>query len=114
MQPEDSIWGNEEREVVRNRLKDCKTELQGGNEGRSAEDKNAEKQVENGGPKLVSQETEHHGVLSETAKTQLPADKCSPASTKSLTPLSLGVNNLPSSLTEQQNQQKEKVNDHNV
>lgn len=116
MQPGDSIWGNEEREDVRNRIKECTTELKGENEGRRAEDGtlNAERQVENGDTKLVSQEIEQHGVSSETEKTQLPADKCSSASTKSQTPVSLGGNDLPSPLTEEQSQQKEKVNEHNV
>lgn len=111
MQPGEDIWGNEERDV-RNRMKNCKTELKGGNEGRSAEDEtlNAE-QVENGGRKLVSQETEQHGVSSETQKTQLSADKCSSASTKLQKAVSPGVNDLSSPLTEKQSQQKEKVNE---
>lgn len=115
MQPGDSIWGNEEREDVRNRIKECTTELKGENEGRSAEDEtlNAERQVENGDTKLVSQEIEH-GVSSETQKSQLPADKCSSASTKSQTAVSVGGNDFPSPLREEQSQQKEKVNEHNV
>lgn len=115
VQPGDNIWGNEEREDERNRIKECKTELKGGNEERSVEGEtlNAERQVENGDTKLVSQEIEQHGVSSETQKTQLPADKCSSASTKSQAVVSLG-NDLPSSLTEEQSQQKEKVNKHNV
>lgn len=116
MQPGDSIWGDEEREDVRNRIKECKTELKGGNEGRSVEDEtlNAELRVENGGTKLVSQEIEQDGVSSETQKTQLPADKCSSAGTKLQTAVSLGVNDSPSPLTEEQSQQKEKVNGNNV
>lgn len=112
MQPGDSIWGSDKREDVRNRMKECKTELKGGNEERSAEDEtlNAERRVENGGTKLVSQETEQHGVSFETQITQLPADKCSSASTKLQTAVSMGVNGLSSPLTEEQSQQKEKVN----
>lgn len=96
---------------MRNRIKECKTALKGGHEGRSAEDDtlHAKRQVENGGTKLASQETEQHGASLETQKTQLPTDKSS-ASTKLQTAVSLGVKDLPSPLTEEQSQRNEKVN----
>lgn len=116
VQPGDSIWGNEEREDATNRIKEGKTELKGGDEGRGTEDGmlKIEGRVENGGTKLVSQEMEQHGVSSETPETRLPADTCSSASLKSQTAVSLGGNNLSSvPQTEELVQQKEKVNEDN-
>ncbi|XP_011603794.1 zinc finger protein ZFAT isoform X1 [Takifugu rubripes] len=111
MQPGENIWGNEEREDARNRIKECNTELKGGDDGRVEEDGTLklESGVENGGTKSLSQEMEQHRVSSETQVTVLPADKCSNASTTSKTAVSLGVSNISSApLTEEQTQQKEK------
>lgn len=100
MQPGENIWGNEEREDARNRIKECNTELKGGDDRRGEED----------GTKSLSQEMEQHGVSSETLVTVVPADKCSSASTPSKTAVSLGVSDISSApLTDEQTQQKEKV-----
>lgn len=97
---------------MRNRIKEPQTELKGGNQGRGAEDEtlNAERRVDDGSTKLVNQEIELHSVSSETQKIQLPADECSSASTT----LQTAVSDSPSLLTEEQSQQKEKVDEHNV
>lgn len=114
MQPGENIWGNEEREDARNRIKECSTELKGGDGGRGEEDGTLklESGVENGGTKSISQEMEQHGVSTEVQVTALPPDKCSNASTTSKTAVLLGVSNISSPLTEEQTQQKEKVTEH--
>lgn len=115
MQPGEKIWGNEEQEDARNRVKECNTELKGGIDGSGEEDGtlNLERGVENGGTQLVTQEMEQYGVSSESQETILPADKCSTANTKSKTAVSVGLSNISSvPLTEEQPQQKEKVNEH--
>lgn len=115
MQPGENIWGNEEREDARNRIKECNTELKGGDDGRGEEDGTLklESGVENGGTKSLSQEIEQHRVSPETQVTVVPADKSSNASTTSKTAVSLGVSNISSApLTAEQTQQKEKVTEH--
>lgn len=115
MQPGENIWGNEEREDARKRIKECNTELKGGDDVRGEEDGTLklESGVENGGTKSLSQEMEQHGVSPETQVTVVPADECSNASTTSKTAVSLGVSNISSApLTEEQTQQKEKVTEH--
>uniref|UniRef100_A0A674P6J1 Zinc finger and AT hook domain containing n=1 Tax=Takifugu rubripes TaxID=31033 RepID=A0A674P6J1_TAKRU len=66
MQPGENIWGNEEREDARNRIKECNTELKGGDDGRVEEDGTLklESGVENGGTKSLSQEMEQHRTQS--------------------------------------------------
>lgn len=116
MQPGDSIWGSEEREDPRNRIKEVTAELKGGDDVRGAEDEllKIERGVENGGTKLVSQEMEQHQVSSETQERRLTTDNCSSDSIKSQTVVSQSDNDLSSvPLTEEQTQQKEKVNEHN-
>lgn len=115
MQPGENIWGNEESEDARNRIKECNTELKGGDDGVGEEDGTLqlESGVENGGRKSVSQEMEQHRVSSETQETVLPTDKGSSASTTSKTAVLLDVSTVSSTpLTEEQTQQKEKVTGH--